>query len=395
MSSGNQRVIAHVITRMLNGGAEENTLHTCRSQVEAGHKVLLVHGEDFDPTVVARARGICEIIEVPSLIHPLSARADARAVWDLRRLFKARGVDVVHTHQSKAGIVGRIAARLAGVKLIVHGVHILPWVSVGRLKAAVYLTAERICAHFTDAFVSVSPTVRDACLEQGIGDPTRHFVAFSAMDVDKFKVAEPPPDSDELLGLDPGGARPPVALMLAAFEPRKRQADVVRALPEAFRSLPDWRVVFAGEGPEHEATRELVRELNLEEFVRFTGYRGDPERLIAMADVCFLTSEREGLPRVVVQYAAGGKAMVLSDLPGLQDVLTEDDAAVITPANDVSAAVRQVARLLCEPERRARIAQRARTISVDRWSPASMAQSIDAAYEAGFWRRSAPAGRAS
>jgi len=171
---------------------------------------------------------------------------------------------------------------------------------------------------------------------------------------------------------------------------------VVRALPDAFRSIPDWRVVFAGEGPEHEATRDLVHELNLDEFVRFAGHRGDPERLIAMADVCFLTSEREGLPRVVVQYAAGGKAMVLSDLPGLQDVLTEDDAAVITPANDVSAAMRQVAKLLSEPERRDRIAEKARTISVERWSPASMAQSIDAAYEAGWWRRGAPAaGRTS
>jgi glycosyltransferase involved in cell wall biosynthesis len=395
MSSNNRRVIAHIITRLLNGGAEENTLHTCKSQVDAGHTVLLIHGRDFDPDLVARARAVCEVIEAPSLVHPLSLRDDARAVRDLRMLFKARGVDVVHTHQSKAGIVGRIAARLAGVKLIVHGVHILPWISVGPVKAAVYLTAERICALFTDAFVSVSPSVRDACLEKGIGEPARHFVAFSAMDVDKFKAAKPPPDSHELLGLDPAKDRPPVALMLAAFEPRKRQADVVRALPEAFRSIPDWRVVFAGEGPEHEATRDLVRELNLEEFVRFTGYRGDPERLIAMADVCFLTSEREGLPRVVVQYAAGGKAMVLSDLPGLQDVLTADDAAVITPANDVSAAMQQVAKLLCEPERRDRIAQQAKTISVDRWSPASMAQSIDAAYEAGWWRRSALAGRSS
>lgn len=395
MTSSNRHVIAHVLTRLLNGGAEENTLHTCRFQSEAGHRVILIHGRDYDPEVAARARAVCEVVEVPSLVHPLSWRLDFRAIGELRRLIKLVGADVVHTHQSKAGIVGRIAARLADVKLIVHGVHILPWVNVGRAKALVYLVAERLCARFTDAFVSVSPSVREACLEKRIGDPSRHFVAFSAMDVEKFKDALPPPDLYEMLGVDPGKDRPPVALMLAAFEPRKRQADVVRALPEAFRAVPDWRVVFAGEGPEHEATRDLVQELNLQEFVRFVGYRGDPERLIAMADVCFLTSEREGLPRVVVQYAAGGKAMVVSALPGLDDVLTDDGAAVITPADDVSAAVRQVARLLCEPERRDRMAWAAKTIAVDRWSPASMARSIDAAYEAGWWRRSVLAERDS
>jgi hypothetical protein len=182
-------VVAHVLTRLLKAGAEENTLYTCQSQVAAGHKVILVHGREFDPEVRARARFICDVVEVSSLVHPISLREDLRALRDLTRLFRAYAVDVVHTHQSKAGILGRMAAKLARVHLIIHGVHILPWVMVSRWHATIYLAAERFCASFTDVFVDVSPSVRDTCLESSIGDAAQHFVAFSAMDVAKSYLA--------------------------------------------------------------------------------------------------------------------------------------------------------------------------------------------------------------
>ena len=380
--------IVHVVTRLLRAGSEENTLFSCRFQVAAGHRVILVHGRDFDPSVAERARAICEVVRIPSLVHPLSARSDPRAVRDLARLFRRERADVVHTHQSKAGVVGRIAARLARTPTIVHGVHILPFVNVGLVQAAVYIAAERLCARFTHAFISVSPSVRDACIARGIGAPEAHFVAFSAMDVDRFKTARPPDDWRELLGVEPGAPKPPTALMLAAFEPRKRHADLVRALPQAFAGLRDWRLVFAGEGGEESAVRALVTGLGLERQVRFAGYRSDPERLIALADVGVLTSEREGLPRVVVQYAAGRKAIVVSAVPGLGDVVADGASAIVTPHDDVAEAARRVAALLADAEACARLSRAAAAIDVDRWSPASMDRAIQSAYA--WARRSRP-----
>ena len=378
--------IVHVLTRLLRAGSEENTLFSCRFQAAAGHRVILVHGRDFDPGVAERARRICEVVCVASLVHPLSPIFDTRAVRDLARLFKREGADIVHTHQSKAGVLGRLAARLARTPTIIHGVHILPFVSVGRLQAAIYVVAERFCARFTHAFISVSPSVRDACLQRRIGRPQAHFVAFSAMDVDRFKTASPPDDWRSLLDVAEGAPKPPTALMLAAFEPRKRHEALVRALPAAFQGVADWRLVFAGEGAEEAAVRALVQALGLERNVRFAGYRTDPERLIALADVGLLTSEREGLPRVIVQYAAGGKAIVVSDLPGLGDVVADGASAIVTPGDDVAAAAAEVAALLADPAKRERYALAAQGVEVDRWSPASMDGAIKAAYS---WARRA------
>jgi glycosyltransferase involved in cell wall biosynthesis len=383
--------IVHVLTRLLRAGSEENTLRSCAAQAAAGHEVWLVHGRDHDPSVAERAGGVAKVVRLEALVHPISPLQDVRAVRALSQLLRTIGPDVVHTHQSKAGVIGRIAARMARSRAIVHGVHILPFVNTGRVEAVVYTLVERICAAFTDGFIHVSPSVQAEYEARGIGAPERHFVVFSAMDIDKFRAAAPPDDWRSVLGVAAGADKPPTGLMLAAFEPRKRQAEFVRAIPEAFAHLGDWRMVFAGEGPEMASVQALVREFGLEARVRFTGYREDPEALIALADVCVLTSMREGLPRVVVQYAAAGKPIVSTQLPGLSDILGDEANAWMVGPDDVTAAAAATAALLADVGVRAAFAAKSRSIDVDRWSPIRMARDVDIAYAAAL---AAPLARA-
>jgi glycosyltransferase involved in cell wall biosynthesis len=371
--------IVHVLTRLLKAGSEENTLETCKAQVEAGHCVTLVHGRELDPDVRRRAETICRIEEVPSLVHPISPLGDLRAVIALSRLFRALNADIVHTHQSKAGILGRIAARVAGVNAIIHGVHILPFINVSRRQEIIYVAAERICAALTDAFIDVSPSVRDACIARRIGTADRHFVAYSAMDVLKFRNPAYPADWRELLNV-PVGDRPPTAVMLAAFEPRKRQVEFIGALPHAMRSLRDWRVLFAGTGETEAKARQIAIDLGLQERVRFAGFRRDPESIVALADVGVLTSEREGLPRVVVQYAAAGKPTVVSHVPGIGDIVEDGISAIVTPHNDVAAAASATALVLKDLDLRNKLTAGARSIDVEPWSSASMNEAIGRAY---------------
>lgn len=375
-------VIVHVLTRFLKtGGSEQNTIINCRAQAAEGHRVIIIHGSDFHEETRLAASEVAEVICVDALVHPVDVVGDARALVQMTALFRRLRPDVVHTHQSKAGVLGRMAAKLADVPAIIHSIHILPFVNVGWKAAAAYRGVEWFCALFTDAFISVSPSVRDAYLAVGIGRPEQHFVALSAMNVERFKMASPPEDWRELLRLEPGQAKPPTIVMVAAFEARKRQLELIRALPAAFGALPAWRMLFVGDGELRAEAQALVEKLGLTGNVCFSGYRTDPERLIALADLCMLTSVREGLPRVLIQYAAAGKPSVVSELPGLEDIVLPDVSAVITPADNPAAAARVAARLLGDPEDCARLAKGARTVAVDAWSPDSMMQQIRRAYE--------------
>lgn len=373
-------MIVHVMTRLMRGGAEENTLRSCRAQMAAGHRVVLVHGADYDPAAREEAAGVVEVRTIDRMFHRISPADDIAAVRALRDLYREVAADVVHTHQSKAGVLGRLAARLARTPTVIHGIHILPFVNVGPVEKAVYVAAEWICAPITHGFISVSPSVRDECVRRGLGRPEKHFVALSAMDVERFKAAAPPSDRRVLLALAPGQDQPPTAVMLATFEPRKRQLEFIKAVPDAFAGLPDWRILFAGRGETLDEAQALVEEMGLTHQIRFAGHRSDPEAIIAMADIGVLTSLREGLPRVLVQYAAAGKPAVVSRLPGIGDVVTDDVNAIITPSDDIAAAARAVARLLGDVVLRQRLSAGALNVDVDAWSPERMDAAVDEAY---------------
>ncbi len=372
--------IVHVLTRLLRAGSEENTVASCRAQAAAGHEVHLVHGREFDPRWYEANTGGFGLVAVDSLVHPLAPGRDAVAFRDLRRLFRRLRPDVVHTHQSKAGIIGRLAAKAEGVPCIVHGVHIVPFVNVGPGQRGVYLAAERIAARVTDAFIDVSRGMRDVCVAAGVGRPNDHHVVHSGFDLDRFAAADWPEDWREILGVAEGEAKPPVVLMLAAFEPRKRHCEFLEAFTAVVERHPDVRLILAGEGPHRAAVDAAVVRLNLEESVRVLGYRTDPERLIAFADLCTLVSTREGLPRVVMQYLVGGKTCVVSDLPGLDEVVQNGVNGIVTPSDDLASAAAAISRLLDDRAEHARLTAGALLSDLSSWRVEHMTAEIERVY---------------
>jgi glycosyltransferase involved in cell wall biosynthesis len=377
---GHRLRIAHVITRLINGGADENTVCCCNWAAQAGHDVVLLHGEAVHPEIIAKVDPRVEVIGVPGLTRSISPVSDVRALLALTRRFRALNADIVHTHTSKAGILGRFAAWAAGVPAIVHGVHIVPFVNVGVAERVVYLVLEKLAAPLTNAFISVSGGIRDLCLSAGVGRPDKHYVVYSGFDLDRFRDAGLPDDWHNLLRLTPEARRPPVLLMIAAFEPRKRHAEFLDVFKKIAVRLPDAVLVLAGDGPLRSIVESRAKELGLEHRVVFTGYRDDPERLIALADLCLLCSMREGLPRVVIQYLAGGKPCVASDLPGLREVLLPGFNGVITPADDLAALADAVAALLEDRARLACLAQGAAATELSSWDAKLMGKRIDAIY---------------
>jgi glycosyltransferase involved in cell wall biosynthesis len=371
--------IAHVITRLINGGADENTVISSNEAVRRGHSVMLVHGAQTRPEILAAVDPRVEIVCLPSLVQPVAPLSDMRALRGLVSTFRRHRPHVVHTHTSKAGILGRLAARAARVPILVHGVHIVPFVNVSRVERRAYLTAERAVQGMTHAFVDVSPALRDMCVEAGVGSPERHHVVPSGFDVSLFRNATEPEDWRNLLRLQPDDPRPPIVLMLAVFEPRKRHLECLESFPRIVARFPEARFVFAGDGRLRGEIEARIRTLGLERNVVLTGFHAHPEQLIALADLCMLASAREGLPRALVQYLAGGRPVVAADLPSMQEVLRDGvNGLVVGP--DLEGLADAVIALLDDPARRAELARGAAATELSDWDAVRMGERLEAVY---------------
>ncbi|MEL6619004.1 MAG: glycosyltransferase [Pseudomonadota bacterium] len=373
--------IAHVLTRLLRAGSEENTLETCRWQAAQGHRVTLIHGDTHDSYWDARMPEGVARIAVPEMVHPIRPAQDARAVARLRALYRDIAPDVIHTHQSKAGILGRMAARAVPQAVVAHGIHIVPFEGVARGRRALYIAAERMMARRTDVFIGVSEAVGRAYVDAGIARRGRVHCVRSGMDLSRFRAPARPDDWRDLLGVPIGLARPPrVVLMMAAFEPRKRHVPFLHAFARLARVLPDVKLLLAGRGPEEPQVRAAVRDLGLSHRVVFCGHRPDPEALFALADLSVLTSEREGLPRVVVQSIAAGCPPLVQDLPGLTEVLRHGENGWVADPQDMDGTARRIGSILGNPPLLARLRRGAEATDLGAWALEALGARTTALY---------------
>ena len=373
--------IVHILTRLLRAGSEENTLLTCAGQVAEGHEVVLMHGHEVAPDYsLSRAPG-AELLEIPELTREVRLPRDVAAFRHMRHSLGQLKPDVVHTHQSKAGIIGRFAASAAGVPAIVHGVHILSFLGETGARKAAYLGLELAAARVTDAFIHVSEGMKAACLAHGIGTRRRNYVIRSGFDLRRFAEALPPDDWSEILRLRPGEEKPPVIAMLAALEPRKRHLELLRRLQGVLERFDRVRLVFAGEGHLREQIQRSIVASGLQQRVALLGFREDPERIIAMADICIHCSDKEGLPRSVLQYLAAGRPTIMFHLPGIEEVIADGTNGLIVAQGDWQKFNEALVTLITDEKARKAIAVRAGQSDLGRWDAASMAAQTLAAYD--------------
>ena len=372
--------IAHIVTRLLRAGSEENTLATCQWQIGAGHRVTLIHGATHDPYWEDNLPAGIERVAVPQMVHRVHPFRDILTVRRLRALLRDIAPDVIHTHQSKAGVLGRIAAAAVPGAMVVHGIHILPFQGVSVPKRALYIAAEKYAAQRTHLFIGVSEMMGRSFVQAGIAGQGQVHCVRSGMDLARFQNATPPTDWQHLLGLSCGQPRPKVVLMMAAFEPRKRHIPFLQALAKVAHTLPDFKLLLAGRGPEEARVRAAVHSLNLTGRVVFCGHRPDPEALFALADLSILTSEREGLPRVVVQSIASGCPVLVQDLPGLDELVTHHRNGWIADPLDMDATVGHMRALLTNDPQLAALQRGARATDLNDWALETLGARTTALY---------------
>ena len=373
--------IVHIITRLIRGGADENTVLTCNGQAAQGHDIHLIVGADYHEAMTGALDHRVTLHILPELVREVAPTKDAAALFKIRSLLRRIRPDIAHTHESKAGVLGRFAARMAGVPLIAHGVHILPFLGVSRASAAMYLALEKAAARCTDVYIDVSKGMRDTCLQHGLGTSANHVIAPSGMDTGKYRNAAPVDDWQSLL---PAGApdheRPIFVLISGTLEVRKRVGDLIAALAENPPASSNWVLLVAGDGSERARLETLVADLGLSNHVRFLGHCSNLERLMALADLCVHAAGNEGLPRTVIQYVLAGKPVVSPALPGIEQVVEPGHSGTLVGVNDLAALAIETGRMIDDAALRAQYAAAARQMDLSAWDVSSMLKAIDQAY---------------
>jgi glycosyltransferase involved in cell wall biosynthesis len=349
----------HVVTRYRRGGSEQRV----RDFVAAlgDHEHVVVVGDDSDAELATDHLGV-SVIREPNLVRAPRFDRDARAVRAMTARLRRERIDLVVTHQSKAGVVGRVAARLAGGIPVVHSLSMASFgPGYGRAESTMFRTVERALAPLTARYVVVGADLARRFEVAGVASRKLVIVRSAAT-----LPAPPPPSVPSVPGVADGR---PVVLCLGALEARKNPLDLVPLLVQVHAQIPDAFLAIAGEGPLAPELEEAVLRAGLGDDVAMLGFVKPVEPLLWRADALVLLSNAEGLPQVLIQAAAAGLPFVTYDVDGGREVVALGAVGQVVPLGDVAGAAAALTRFLGAP------APRQRRVDVSSWDPNVIAAS--------------------
>jgi glycosyltransferase involved in cell wall biosynthesis len=377
--------IVHVITRLILGGAQENTLLTVDGLHHTfGDDVTLITGPAEGPEgdLFTRARERHLNVEVmPELVRAIDPGVDYRAYRALRKAIRRLQPEVVHTHSSKAGILGRAAAWHERVPAVIHTIHGLPFgPSETRLKNQLYIALERWAARRCHAIVGVCDAMADQALDAGVGVREQYSTVYSGMDVDTFLN---PKRSRESVRQELGLADQDVAFGTVArlFE-RKGHDDILAVAHEVLRRNPNVRFVFIGDGILRDRLVRETERLGVAHAFRFTGLVPPDQipELLHGLDAVVHPSLREGLARVLPQALLVERPVISYDIDGAREVVLPETGILLAP-RDLEGLTAAILRLAGDDQLRARMGQEGRYRFAHQFRHETMTAQLRSLYE--------------
>lgn len=377
--------IVHIITRLIVGGAQENTLLSCEGQHGRGHEVILLSGPPLGPegSLLERAKaGGYKVELVDSMRRSILPGKDWRTYRHLITRLRELRPDVVHTHSSKAGIIGRWAAHAAGVRGIVHTIHGLAFTaSTNRLVNGFYESLERRAAPITRRIVCVADAMREQSLAANIGRPAQYVTVYSGMETQPFLT--PPVPRDEVrrqLGL----ADEDIALgTIARLFDLKGHDDLLAVAPELCARYPRLKFLWVGDGSLRPRFEKQIYEMRLADRFILTGLVPPsrvPELTNAM-DIVVHPSRREGLARALPQGSLAAKPVITYDIDGAREGVIDGRTGFVIPPFDVTRLRDALDALLDYPAMRARMGAAGRTFALSRFSAQTMVDGLERVYQ--------------
>ena len=377
--------VAHIISRMVTGGAEEDVLSTIQGLDKNRYDIDLIVGEECNKNIFDISHeSRFNIIQINGLKGKLNFFYDPIILIKLIILLKRNHYDIVHTHTTKTGILGRLAARIVRVPIIIcrlQGTAIQTFSS--KILNWALMFFEKLTGRFTDAYISVSEILSKNYKEKGIGTKTKYYTVYSGMNLDKFFNVRENIKQEEIikeLGITSDNF---IIGNIGRLEVAKGHKFAI----EAFKKVQEERensllkLIIIGEGEEKENLIRYVKKLGLEDKIIFTGYRKDVEKLMAIMDIFVLSSLREGLPRVLVQAAAVGVPSIAFNVDGVPEIVKDDYNGFLVKPKDVNQLADKIIKYIDNRELIELHGKNGRNFVNGKWSIENMVNQVDEIYQ--------------
>lgn len=383
--------IVHIITRLILGGAQENTLITCKLLAQRGHDVTLITGPAIGPEgeLFNQTRGQgYKVITIDRLRRAICPWNDTISYFQIKKLLQQLQPDIVHTHSAKAGILGRFAGyslkgkwadNLPAVVHTIHGLAFHPYQS--QLLNKFYIAAEKSAAKRTDFFISVADAMTKQSTAAGIGKPEQYVTAYSAIEKDDFLEPiseEKKRDFRQKYEIDENAV---VLVTIARLFMLKGHEYIIESAKELSKRFEKCVWLFVGDGNLSEHFKEQVRQLGLTEKVKFTGLLppGQIPLTIQSSDILVHCSLREGLARTLPQAMLCSRPAISFDVDGAKEVVNENTGRLIKPKN-IEQLTKACAELIEDEELRKKLGENGRNSVKEKFAPNTMVDTIEAVY---------------
>lgn len=391
---GNQTTrvkVLHVITHLAVGGALDNTLLTVKGLSRERYQVDLAAGplpeeEGYSDWHERSVDSADELISIPDLQRAPHPVADWKAFHQLYKLIKERGYDVVHTHCSKAGVLGRMAARKAKAPVIIHTAHAFGSQvertdnksflrqMMSRMKERTFIQAERYAGSIADRLITVCKQNKQLAIQQKLAKPDQIIPIYSGIDMNRFDVQADRENIFDRFELNP---KKPLVVFIGRLAAQKAPLDFVNAAKQVLSKCPETQFIMAGDGP---LADDVLTAIRSESRIQCIGFYDQVPELMAVSDVLAVSSLWEGLGRSVTEAMIMGLPVAATAVDGIPELVTHGKTGLLSQPSDPAGLADNLTYLLKNPEKAKSMAQQAQEFVGTRFSSKRMIQSIDDLY---------------
>jgi len=375
--------VLHIITRLDKGGSAQNTFLNLVGADKNIYDVTLMSGPVEEPTQDRRSQieecGI-EHIFIPELVRNISLINDLKTILKIYRYLRKEKFDIVHTHTSKAGLLGRLAARLARIPIIIHTPHGHVFFGYfGPIKSKIFIFLEKLASPITDKIIALTNRENEDYISYRVADEEKSVVIYSGIELNKFidlpleekqnfKKELRIPENSLIVGT------------LGRLVPVKGPEFLVEAAKHIISKFPDTFFMLTGDGYLRLDLEKKALDFGLKENIIFLGWRDDAAKILSVYDVFVLPSLNEGMGRVLVEAMALGKPIVASRIGGIPDLVTHGKNGFLVPPKDPEELAKYIQILLEDKEKRNKMGLAGKKMAMN-FRAENMVKKIEKLYE--------------